>query len=96
MAQPSQFIKDPDAVLDWRFNWSQWLEDAETITSHEILVEDDSEAPVSVVSSDHVEGAVVVFLSGGTARNTAEVTCRISTDQNRTDDRTIRIRVRER
>lgn len=90
MPQPRNFTKDPDAKLDWRFDWNLWLEDDEEIADVEILAEG-----VNVGSITNHGREVIVFLSGGEVGN-AEATCRITTDKGREDDRTIRIRVRER
>ena len=88
----SSYTKDPDATLDWAFDWTSWLVDAETIVSHTIL----TDGTVTEDSSSDDGGVVTVWLSGGEVRDNAEVTCRIVTDQGRTDDRTITVRVRER
>ena len=31
--------KDPDAVLDYTFDWSAWLADGETILTHAAVIE---------------------------------------------------------
>lgn len=95
MPTPSQWTKDPDAVLDYVFDWTLWL-DGDTIDTATATVDDDSDTPVVVDSTSNDSTTVTVFLSAGTAGTSAEVTCRITTSEGRTDDRTIRIRVRER
>lgn len=111
--------KDPDAVLDFVFDWkartngtetagSDWLGPAEVISSHTITVSSgitlDSSSRTSVVVHDG-EGnnitladntSVRVWLSGGTAGQDYDVACKIVTDGGRTDERTIRVPVRER
>lgn len=86
-------IKDPDAALDFRFDWSAWLSGEERIVSHEI------EATGLTVDSSSSDGQVVtIWTSGGEANTTARITCRITTDNvpARIDDRTGIIRIRER
>lgn len=91
---PSQKVKDSDAVLDYEFNWADhpdgsWLSPSETIVSYSIIA-----SPGITVDSDTNDGEkVTVWLSGGTAGNPYTVTCRITTNQGRTDDRTMTIRV---
>jgi len=98
------FRKDPDAVLDYRFVWSDWLDD-DTISDHTItptsgITVDSSEVNSEAVTIDGTERAantvVTVWLSGGTAGSDYDVTCQIETADGRTDDRTITILVRER
>ena len=100
---PSTFIKDPDAALDYKFDFaaltngsgdSDWLASGETISSYEVTVDDgltlDSD---SLANSDT---SVVAWLSGGTAGSNYKVTCAITTSEGRTDELTMVIKVRER
>jgi hypothetical protein len=86
------FTKDPDAVLDYRVDWSQWLAAGETITVSTWVV------PAGITkNSDSLAGsAATVWLSGGMAGTTYRVTNRITTNQGRTDDRSMTITVRDR
>ena len=100
---PSTFLKDPDAVLDYKFDWkaetngngdTDWLASGETISSRTVTVPDgitkDSDSLTDTNTS------VTVGFSGGTAGNDYEVACKIATSASRTDERTIKIQVRER
>ena len=91
MPELTSFRKDPSAVLDYVWDWSAWLA-GDTITSHTVTAADG----ITVDSSTVADGAVTVWLSGGTARQTYEVTCQIVTAGGRTDDRTSRFHVTER
>jgi hypothetical protein len=100
---PSAFLKDPDAVLDYKFDWaastngsgdSDWLASGETISSHTITK--DSGITVDSSAETDTNTSVTVWLSGGTAGVDYEVACKIVTSDNRTDERTIEIRVQER
>lgn len=84
--------KDPSAVLDWKFNWTNWLSAAETISSATVTVE----SGLTKDSESNDTTTVTVWLSGGTLGETYEVTCRVTTNQGRTDERTIGIRVTDR
>ena len=86
------FTKDPDAVLDFKFDWSSWLGGAETISSHTIT----TQTGLTKDSDSESAGIVTVWLSGGTAGEAYTVACEITTNESRTDERTIIIRVQER
>ena len=86
------YLKDENAILDWVFDWSQWLAVSETIATRTVTV-----ATGLVKDSDSATAtAVTVWLSGGTVGTTYTVACRISTTSARTDERTITIRVQQR
>jgi len=85
--------KDPNAILDYIFDWSDWLDENETINSHQILVELGS----VVVDSNERNGAqITVWLSGGNDQETARVVCRITTSAGRVDDRSLWLRIANR
>jgi len=85
-------LKDPSAVLDYVFNWTEWLATGETITDHTIT----ADTGITVDSSTESDGKVTVWLSGGTAGINYKVACLITTSAGRTDERTIWIKVVER
>jgi hypothetical protein len=85
-------LKDPSAVLDYVFDWTEWLATGETITDHTIT----ADTGITVDSSTESDGKVIVWLSGGTAGINYKVACLITTSAGRTDERTIWIKVVER
>lgn len=86
-------LKDPQAVLDYIFDWSAWLADiTDTISSHAMTLE----TGITLDSSAVVSDTVVAWVSGGTAGVTYRVTCQITTTGGRTDERSIFIKVKER
>ena len=85
-------LKDPSAVLDYVFDWTEWLATGETITDHTIT----ADTGITVDSSTESDGKVTVWLSGGTAGQNYKVACLITTSAGRTDERTIWIKVVER
>ena len=87
----NSFLKDRDAVLDYEFDWSLWLATDETIASKTVTV-----TGVTLDSSPNDDTSVVAWVSGGTAGTTATVSCEITTSANRTDERTITLRVVDR
>ena len=98
----SIFIKDPDAVLDYAFNWSDWLDSdnspAETIFSYTITISGGGDSPISLTNdSDSKTGDIItVWLSGGTVGEIYRVACKIVTTEGRTEERSISIIMQER
>lgn len=100
MAQ--RFTKDPDAVLDYVFDFAaatngtgstNYLESGETIST--AIIAPDAGITVDSSSITDSNTSVTVWLSGGTIDSEYDVTCRINTSANRTDDRTITISVKQ-
>ena len=85
------FTKDPQAVLDYRWDWSAWLA-GDTITDHSVSAADG----LTVDKHSRTETAVTAWLKGGTACQVYPVTCHVKTAGGREDDRTIEITVMER
>jgi len=89
----STITKDPDAVLDYTFDWSEWLDNiVDTISSMEIV----AETGITCNNSNVAGKTAIAWISGGTAGTTYRVTCRIVTAGGRTDDRSIFIKAKER
>lgn len=86
------YLKDPNAVLDYQWDWSSWLPTGDTISSATVT----ASSGLTVASSSYTSTAVTAWLSGGTAGTEYTVTCRITTARGRTDDRTIEITVQDR
>lgn len=85
---------DPQAVLDYAFDWATngWLAAGETIAAYAL-----SQTGGVVLNSDEeADGVVRVVVSGGTADTEAMVTCHIETSEAREDDRTIVLMVQHR
>ena len=85
------FVKDPNAVLDYEFDWSEWLALGETISSVTVTA-----TGVTLDSSPNDTSSVTAWVSGGTAGTTATVACRITTTMSRVDERTITLRIADR
>jgi hypothetical protein len=93
-------LKDPSAVLDYVFDWTEWLATGETIAvdseTGEKLITITADTGITVDSSTESDGKIIVWLSGGTAGINYKVACLITTTEGRTDERTIWIKVVER
>lgn len=86
--------KDPNAILDYKIDWSSWLKVGDTLTASSWTI-----PPGLVKTQDTFDDtSATVWLSGGKTGQSYMVTNRISTASNpsRVDDRTIRIDVVER
>ncbi len=92
MAPTFLATKDPNAVLDYRIDWSDWLDVAETIDTSTWTVPSGITKDSSAASST----VATVWLSGGTADTDYDCLNRIVTSAGRTDDRTLRVKVRQR
>ncbi|MCF6197632.1 MAG: hypothetical protein L3J50_13130 [Emcibacter sp.] len=94
----AQFLKDPDAVLDYVIDWSVgYLLSTEQITASSWFIL--PQGAVDDLAIDTmppvVSGVATVFVSGGIAGKSYQLTNRITTDQGRIDERSITIRVEE-
>lgn len=85
------WVHDPQAVLDYTFDWSRWLASGETITTATVTGDG-----VTIDSTDTTTTTVAAWVSGGTLGEIETVKCAITTSGGRTDERTIRLSIRER
>lgn len=85
--------KDPNAVLDFPFDWSAWLAG----------VSDTLQAATYTVSGGGVLDRQTIsatvstpWISGGVSGSTIKLSCRVTTIAGRTDERTVYIKVKDR
>lgn len=78
------WIQDPEAVLDYQFDWSDWLDVNEAIGTVDVTATEG----LTVGTTSEAAGVVTVWLSGGVEGSYYEVRCEITTDAGRTDART--------
>lgn len=86
-----KYTKDPDAILDYTVDWSDWLATGDTISS----VASSVQTGITRTTQTNTTTTHTIWLSGGTEGQEYEVTSRIDTAGGRTDERTIIIRVNE-
>lgn len=85
-------IKDPDAVLPYKIDWTAWLA-GDTLSTSTWSIP----AGLTKVNDTTEAGTTaVVTLSGGAPGQIYVVTNRITTSDGRTDDRSFRLRIAER
>ena len=91
------FHKDPQAKLDYSFDWREWL-GADTISAFLLLVDPVTATGMTVATVPpqvQVGGIVTFWLQGGVEGDAYNVTCRVSTAAGRTDDRTMKIKIKQ-
>ena len=89
----ARFEKDPQAVLDFVVDWSQWL-GTDTIAT--ATWSDPAPAGITIVTSTKTNTECTVWLSGGTVDQVYSLTNKIVTVGGRTDERTIEIVIKNR
>ena len=91
--------KDPDSNLPYSFTWTGWLENegallVDNVNNREIIIvveegeEDTSPLTAGSIVTDIPNGIIYVWLTGGTAGLKYYVTCRITTDTGKIEDKT--------
>lgn len=88
-----KYLKDPDAVLDYRVDWSQWLNPNDSIVASTFTVVTTGSLVVDDTYFD--DQTATVWLSGGDAGERYVVTNHIATSDGREDDRSITIACKE-
>lgn len=87
--------KDPDAILDYTWDWSLWLADIPDTISSAVLVLDAGLVEVDKQIID-ANTKVVGVISGGNPNENLKAVCRITTVGGLVDDRTIYLKIKER
>jgi hypothetical protein len=87
--------KDPDARLDWTIDWSDYLQDGETISTSAWAIDAPPDAVLVIASGAYAPSntgtTATVWLTGGTLHKSYYVRNRITTSDGRIDDQTIRV-----
>jgi len=83
--------KDPDELLDYRFDWAGRLE-GDPIAGVEFQVS----AGLDILDTEFDQTSASLWLQGGTAGETAKVTCRVRTATGRTLEHSAELPIRER
>lgn len=86
------YAMDPSAVLDWQFDWSQWLASGETLTAGTVT----AGSGLTVQSTSLTGTAVTAWLAHGTSGSQQDVSCHITTSAGRQDTRSILINIKNR
>lgn len=92
----TKYLKDPDAVLDYVWDWDEWLAEGETITEATVVGTGVTIADAPPVAIAGGGTRVTAWVSGGTVNKAASARCRITTSARRIDDRTITFEIKQR
>lgn len=87
-------LKDPDAVIDYQFDWSNYLPSGDTIATSSWSVAPTGE--LAIDSDSNTATTATAFVSGGVVRKTYRLVNQIVTAGARTEERSIIVRVGER
>jgi len=87
-------VKDPNANLDYKIDWTEWL-GADTISTSAWSIPG-AAGGLTIGTDSKTTKITTVFLSGGTAGQTVLVRNRITTAAGRIDDRSFNVRLVER
>lgn len=88
-------LKDPDAVLDYPFDWTAWLaEVSDTIVSATGVVTGSATVDSCVVQPGGL--IVIPVVSGGLPSEKCILTVHIVTNDGREDDRSVTLQIKER
>lgn len=90
------FLKDPEATLDYGIDWGEgYLQEGESLSASSWSIFPGSGL---TIDSEPPFGAsqATVFVTGGTVGHIYQLTNRIVTDQGRTDERSLTIRIKNR
>lgn len=85
-----EFIKDPNASLDYHVDWLAWLAGDTIVTSTWTVP-----AGITQLSESETTTMATIWLSGGTLSLKYNVVNRIVTAGGRTDDRTLVMWIQE-
>ncbi len=86
--------KDPDATLDYTLDWSDWLNENESLTDVDVEI-----SGATLVQKQITNRMATAWISGGSVGIAISLRFRITTDSapvHRIDDRTLLINVAER
>ncbi|MHA1215905.1 MAG: phage fiber-tail adaptor protein [Candidatus Thorarchaeota archaeon] len=90
------FLKDPESILDYGFDWSKWLVGDDYIVDSAWAISPTGDLEI-VTDSDTFDGtSTLVRLEGGVVGNTYYLTNHITTANGLEDERTMRIYVANR
>lgn len=87
-----QYTKDPDADLDYKVDWSDWLTTGETISGVAWTVADGIEQH----DDTNTTTDATIWLKEGTVGRSYLVTCEITTSADRIDDRSFYVHIAQR
>jgi hypothetical protein len=89
----ASIVKDPDAVLDYALDWTDWLGATDILIDAAWDITNGAAVESSLIHNNKV---AVVWISGGDVGTQCALRCRITTVGGRIDDRTVFLKIKER
>lgn len=87
-----EFIKHSDGVLDYIFDWTDWLESVgDTISTATFAV---LPSGLTLGANSHDGETATTWVSGGTNQGSYKIFCKIVTTGGRTETKHITVRIR--
>lgn len=86
------FIKDPNSILDYGFDWSDWLDTDDTVSTSAWTVP----SGITEHSDSKTTTTTTIWLSGGTIGRQYRIQNRIVTADGRTADRSFYVKIENR
>ncbi len=91
----SGWIQDPDSVLDYTFDWSEWLRSGETITLYNVTTAPHNHTDALTANVSEVSDTkITVWLQGGVLNKKYHVTSTITTSDGREESATVVILIK--
>lgn len=87
----AKFVKDPGAKLDYVIDWGAWISGSDTINTVTTVPAVGVASGITVTQATKTNTTTTVWVSGGVAGTSYDVTVHIVTTQLREDERTITI-----
>lgn len=87
--------KDPDALLDYTFDWTAYLAALFNDTIASVLWTVDSVSGIAVASQSYTATTATAWVSGGILNSNAVLSCKITTSAGRIDERLAQLRIRD-
>lgn len=85
------YTQDPDAILDYLVNWSDWLDSGDTITSALAFCD----SGLDILAQSFSASGHTVWLSSGSVGQEYLITSRIWTTFGRKNDQSFTLRVQQ-
>lgn len=85
--------KTPEAILDYGFDWRQWLSPGDQLSTAEWIITPFEPDGLYIVANVPTPTHAIVWLGGGILGNTYEAKCIISTAEGREDARVLMVTI---
>jgi hypothetical protein len=85
----SRKYKDPDAVLDYSVDWSDWLVLGDTIASVAWTVP----PGITSISNTYSTNVATIWLAAGTLGKVYTITCEVTTAAGRVEDHSFELQI---